>query len=139
MIFSLRRRARSKRGASLVELALVLPVLLLLVGGVADFGRAFYTYIALTNASREGARAASNYPQTQYEAYVKQAAIDEASSGGVTITAANVTISRPAGVVSGQPIRVTVQGQITTIVGRIIGYNSFPMRSTTEMTILSEP
>jgi hypothetical protein len=39
-------------------LALVLPLLLLVIGGVIDFGRALYTKVIITNAAREGARAA---------------------------------------------------------------------------------
>lgn len=51
-------RRRAQRGAAAVELALVLPVLLLVIGGVVDFGRALYTKVIITNAAREGARAA---------------------------------------------------------------------------------
>ena len=36
----------------------MLPVLLLVIAGIVDFGRAFFTQIELTNAAREGARAA---------------------------------------------------------------------------------
>ena len=52
------RSHRSERGASLVEFAIVLPLFLLLIGGMVDFGRAFYTKVMLTNAAREGARSA---------------------------------------------------------------------------------
>ena len=52
------RALRSERGAAAVEMALMLPVLILLIGGIVDFGRAYYTQIMLTNAAREGARAA---------------------------------------------------------------------------------
>ena len=45
-----------ERGASLVEMALVMNLLFLFLVGVADFGRAFYTYITIANAAREGAR-----------------------------------------------------------------------------------
>ena len=48
---------RSDRGAAAVEMALVLPVLILLIGGIIDYGRYFFTEIQLTNAAREGARA----------------------------------------------------------------------------------
>jgi Flp pilus assembly protein TadG len=43
-------------GAAAVELALVLPILLLLVFGIVDFGRAYNAKISLTQAAREGAR-----------------------------------------------------------------------------------
>ena len=46
----------SQRGQSLVEFALSSVVLLLLVGGLVDIGRAIYISEALSNASREGAR-----------------------------------------------------------------------------------
>jgi Flp pilus assembly protein TadG len=45
---------KRKKGQALVEFALTLPLLLLLVFGVLDFGRAFKTKIVLTNAAREG-------------------------------------------------------------------------------------
>jgi hypothetical protein len=52
-------RARGIRGQSLVELALVLPVLLLLVMAAVDLGRIFFARIAVANAAREGAYEAS--------------------------------------------------------------------------------
>lgn len=51
-------RARD-RGASAVEFALVAPLLLLLVFGVIDFGRLLNAQITITEAAREGARAAT--------------------------------------------------------------------------------
>jgi Flp pilus assembly protein TadG len=50
---------RSERAAAMVEFAIVLPILLLLVFGIIDFGRALYTLNNLTAAVREGARLAS--------------------------------------------------------------------------------
>ncbi|WP_277453121.1 TadE family protein [Janibacter sp. DB-40] len=57
---SIRRPGRGghDRGAAAVEMALVLPLLLVIVGGVADFGRYFFYEVTLTNAVREGARVA---------------------------------------------------------------------------------
>ena len=47
------------RGAAAVEFALVLPLLLLLVFGIIDFGRAYNAQVTLTQAAREGARLAA--------------------------------------------------------------------------------
>ena len=46
-----------ERGAALVELALVLPFLLLMLMGIVELGLLFYNQQVLTNSSREGARA----------------------------------------------------------------------------------
>lgn len=53
------RWVRDERAQSLVELALAFPVLLLILLGLADFGRAFFYTIAIANAAREGAAYAS--------------------------------------------------------------------------------
>ena len=55
----LARSAARDRGAAAVEFALLLPVLLLLVFGIIDFGRALNAQITLTQAAREGARIAA--------------------------------------------------------------------------------
>jgi len=49
------RRPR-ERGAAAVEMASVLPMLLLVIGGLVDFGRAYYYKSVSANAAREGAR-----------------------------------------------------------------------------------
>ncbi|MEV4412456.1 TadE/TadG family type IV pilus assembly protein [Catellatospora sp. NPDC049609] len=51
-------RTQADKGAAAVELAMVLPVLLLLVFGIIDFGRMLNAQISVTEAAREGARAA---------------------------------------------------------------------------------
>jgi Flp pilus assembly protein TadG len=45
-----------EKGASAVEFALVLPVLMLMLFGIIEFGFIFYDKAVITNASREGAR-----------------------------------------------------------------------------------
>lgn len=52
------RRWYSDDGSQLVEFALVLPMLLLVVLGIAEFGFIFQRYEVITNAAREGARIA---------------------------------------------------------------------------------
>lgn len=53
---SIRRKLRARAGQSLVETALVIPVLAFLTFGLLDFGRAYYFQVAVTNAAREGSR-----------------------------------------------------------------------------------
>jgi hypothetical protein len=56
-----RRFVKREQGTHLVELAIALPVMLVLFGGLAEFGRYFYTYTTLTNAVRAGARHACKW------------------------------------------------------------------------------
>jgi Flp pilus assembly protein TadG len=51
-----RRRDRSEEGASMVEAALILPLLALLLFGLVEFGRAFNAQVTLTHAAREAVR-----------------------------------------------------------------------------------
>lgn len=53
------RNEKKESGQTLVELALVLPVLLILIFGVIEFGRIFHATHVITSAAREGARAAA--------------------------------------------------------------------------------
>ncbi len=59
---STRRHDASSPGQSLVEFALVLPILFLIFAAAADLGRAFYGYVALENAVKEGAVYGARYP-----------------------------------------------------------------------------
>ena len=69
-----RRRRRSDSGAELIELAIVLPILLIVVAGIVDFGFLFQRYEAVTNAAREGARLASlpHYTDADVQERVRQ-------------------------------------------------------------------
>ena len=53
----LSRRNRREAGTSVVEMAIVLPLLLILCFGIGEFGIAYTQWQSLTNATREGARA----------------------------------------------------------------------------------
>jgi Flp pilus assembly protein TadG len=77
-----RGSVRSDRGAAAVEFALLLPLLVLIVFGLIDFGRAINTQITLTQAAREGARALA-LGQATYQTRAQQAAI---GLSGVTVT-----------------------------------------------------
>lgn len=52
----LNRFRRDEQGVQLLELAIVLPIMLLLFAGVAEFGRYFYEYTTLAKSARLGAR-----------------------------------------------------------------------------------
>ena len=49
-------KTKRQSGQALVELALVLPLLLILAFGIVEFGLLMYNKAVITNASREGAR-----------------------------------------------------------------------------------
>jgi Flp pilus assembly protein TadG len=58
------RAAVDERGQSLVEVALTLPVLLLIVIGIVDIGRLYAYKVAVTNAAREAAFYGARDPQS---------------------------------------------------------------------------
>jgi Flp pilus assembly protein TadG len=84
-----RRRGAGDRGAAAVEFALLLPLLLLIVFGLIDFGRALNAQITLTQAAREGARldALGRYTTSQICTRVVTAAT------GLSLTCSNVTVT----------------------------------------------
>jgi Flp pilus assembly protein TadG len=76
---------RPERGSSLVELALMLPVLGLLLFGAIDFGRGYYLSIEVTNAARAGAQFGLSNAST---ARMQSAATSDAPDvAGITATA----------------------------------------------------
>jgi Flp pilus assembly protein TadG len=80
--------AKDQTGSALVEFTLVLPVLLFLILGLAQFGLIFYNYILVTNAAATGARAFS-ISRLDSNAYTDTAsAINSATTNlsGLTIT-----------------------------------------------------
>mgnify|MGYP001571851709 CR=1 FL=1 len=79
---------RGEAAQTMVEFALILPVLLMLVFGIFEFGRAFFAYNAITNATREAARYGTVDPTNTIA--IQQTAVD--SSVGIGITTANVTV-----------------------------------------------
>jgi Flp pilus assembly protein TadG len=54
-----KQKLENQRGQTMAELALVLPVLLVLLLGIAQFGVTFNNYVSLTDAVRAGARKAA--------------------------------------------------------------------------------
>jgi Flp pilus assembly protein TadG len=81
------RQNRQLRGAALVELAIALPLLLLVILGIIEFGVMFGNYLELSNVAREGARSAalgSNTSAVTDRIYSTAINVGMASSGNLT-------------------------------------------------------
>lgn len=95
------RISRRDRGAAAVEMALVMPLLLMIICAIIDFGRMYNAQITLTQAAREGARA-SAYGQTaaQVQSRVALAAGDledpATPTSEVLITSSTACSATPA-------------------------------------------
>ena len=136
---------RDQRGQAALETALVSFVLLLLFAGAIDIGRAFYHYVAITNAAREGARTAARlpcYPEVSGSAATVRsaataAALAEATNTGTLITAADVTIRyTPSTAVcpaAGTAIKVTVTFDYETLLDRVLGNTGFVLSNAATM------
>ena len=81
-----------ERGQTLVEFALVLPILCLLLFGIIQFGITFNNYISLTDAVRAGARKAAVSRNTSDPAGTTKSAVIDAG-GDIQITSADVTVT----------------------------------------------
>jgi len=111
------RKARD-RGATAVEFALVLPLLLLLVCGIIDFGRALNAQITLTQAAREGARLeAFGDPSNVVQGRTTGAAPD---LPGVNVTIAQ-TCTPGAGPTADAQVNVSYSFSFITPIGAIAG------------------
>ena len=137
-LFNPMRFVRSERGTQLVELAIVLPILLVLLAASAEFGRFFYTYQTLAKATRAGAR----YLMTESAAgtsddKAKNYVVYGNSTGTGTpvisgLSDANVRVVRSGGS-SAFPERVTVRIENYTYqpvfdLGKLIGNPTFSLR-----------
>ena len=75
-------------GSALVELALTLPLLVLILAGAVDFARVFYTSIALTSAARAGAQYGSNtLAQTGDLTGMQTTAVNSVNTPGIAAVA----------------------------------------------------
>jgi Flp pilus assembly protein TadG len=110
----------SERGAVAVEFAILLPLLLMLVLGTMEFGRAYNAQITLTNAARDGVRVmAINNDATA----AKTAAQNAAASVSSTIPASDIILSTTT-CSTGNQVTLTIRYTLSTITG-IAG--PFPM------------
>ena len=91
--WSQRRRRSEESGQAFVELALVLPVLLLLLLGVIQFGNVFRDYIALTDATRVGARQAAVSRSIQPDSDRIPLVVARVQRAAVNLDSANMTVT----------------------------------------------
>ena len=146
-----RRRPRS-RGQSIVELALILPVLMLLVAATLDLGRMFYSQITITNAAREGAYEAA-YSPTSFIANapcsstlnpVMCRVLSEAKGSFVEVQKADVQLTCTPSCATGigNKVKVTVLGHfslITPLMAPFFGGSDVTLTSTASAQIITEP
>jgi len=100
---------KNRRGAAVVEFAVVAPVFILLVFGMVEYGRMVMVQQVLTNAAREGARKAvldganATTIKTDIVGYLTAAKVNGVTTSNVTISPAD-----PNAATAGTPITVTI-------------------------------
>ena len=133
------RRGAGERGVNLIEMALVLPLLLLLLAGVVDLGRAFYTYVSLTNAVREGARFASKLPYDDNEGAIVALVVARVrEEPRQSVPEESITVEQPIeglGGAKGSPVTVRASLLFEPTLGSILGVETIPIRTEATMRI----
>lgn len=111
----LSRHIKDERGIQLVELAIVVPIFVILFAATAEFGRYFYEYTTLAKASRAGARyLATAAVNTKEDTWAKNIVVYGNTAGNGApilpgLSAGNVTITREGDT----SVPVTVKVEIT--------------------------
>ncbi len=156
------RRSNRRRGQAMVEFALVIPIFMLVLSGILDFGFALFDRMTVINAARDGARAAIMVSDTGYYtiplvaqttavASAKQGGLDVTVSTSADVTCLRTTVSptsppacgnwnkydlttNPTGPQSGDSISVTVHYTYHTFFPLAFG-TTFELTSTVQMVI----
>jgi Flp pilus assembly protein TadG len=91
-----------RRGSSMIELAIGMPILMMFLFGIVDFGRVFYTAIEVSNAAAAGALYGSyNTSNVNDTAGISNAASNEASDiANLSVTSSNICQDTSANTVS---------------------------------------
>jgi len=124
MNIKLKKLIKNSKGASVVEFALILPLLVMMVFGIFQFGIAYNNWIALTHAAREGTRLAA---VGQYE----ESRVRE-SAPSVQIESINVT-GQEGNI--GDPVTVTVTGVVLNLEIPLAGSWPIQLSSTATMRL----
>ena len=133
MLYQLAKKLRrSKRGQSLVEIALILPILLIILFGILEFGRVFHSYLVITHAAREGARYGIISKDVDE---IKQKVQD--ASPGITLNLSDIDVNPSTNLTAGVPLTISVEYQVdlfTPVLGDIIP-NPVPISTSTTMRV----
>lgn len=125
------KKKRNRNGAATVEFAVVLPLLLLIIFGIIEFGHAFLTQYTISGAAYEGARTAVLPGSTNTLVTTKVANV--LSGAGLTYSSC---ITNPVNVTSakaGDPVSVTVTVIYNPLSGLIPGLNGKSLRGVAVM------
>jgi Flp pilus assembly protein TadG len=127
---------KNRRGAAVVEFAIIAPVFFLLVFGMIEYGRMVMVQQILTNASREGARFAvvQSADNTTAVQNVVEDYLESASIGGTP----TIDVDWPAsgGSSSSEPVTVTVSipfGQVSWLPSPMFVDSSMPLTAVSVM------
>ncbi len=122
MIDTISKRITSHNGQTLVELAIILPLLFILIFGIIEFGRYMYMKNSVTNAAREGARKAAVTKNPWSETTVRDYVISVSS---LPLTTQNITIetipaASPTNPSTNDAVIVTVRTRFSSVVPNLI-------------------
>ena len=108
------RRIRTReRGTVMVELALLLPLLVLIVMLVLEGSRLVRTHQVLNNAAREGARLSVNQENFGNTADIAGEVVTYAAQNGVVINIGNVTVNQAATIPT--PSGISMSASVVTV------------------------
>jgi len=123
----------SVRGQSLVELALTLPLLMILMAGVLDLAHAFSVAGILSNAAREGARYGATDPTNTDT--ITNRVVEEAAGAPLTIDPSQVVVNTASGTTSGNAITVEVTHDVDLLLAQALGLPRPTIRRQATMVI----
>ncbi|MET4133940.1 TadE family protein [Pseudarthrobacter sp. PvP090] len=109
----------TERGAVAVEFAILAPILIMLLLGIMEFGRAYNVQITLSNVAREGARvmAINNNESTAKAAAIGAASVLKPSLKGENVKFQTLPASTPATCTAGRQVTVTIEYSLSTMTG----------------------
>ena len=107
-----RKRLRPQRGVAVVEMAVLLPVFLVIILGIVEFGRAYNVEHLLANAARMGARRSvvDGSTNTAVEQMVKDFCVSN-----LNVSASDITVVITVGTVSGADLSTATTGDLVTL------------------------